>query len=989
MVEQLQQAPTKSLFASVKRVMTTRLASKALVYRRSIASVPSGVDKGLHVVEIREKNWISKIEPPEAAAVHLQNLYLSMLEALAQSCALDTRGCMLEAAQLLLEWYRSKHLRLSKTVYLHVLTTLCVQPDPMLAADALHTLSQLSLEQRVLPAELWLKHPNHFNYFVAALGHPSATTVSKCAVVLAWLLEVAETSSSTNLFALLNPASIAKINSAFTKWHAVYAISDGLERVCASLYCLQMRMRVGRVKLNKQPSKAKQLVDWLVTTVARPSVTIISQHFSHRRSTSSAHVLPKSMGRASRTLLSGLVRNATMRLHPPTPSTSFPAVVEPGVAPTPQPSVAKPPMTSQELLSQHHGALVRPRLSRLRTVRGTMKGKKDHDHFTFVTPETMSEIQRRRSVRRKFEDLLRETQTKYDAVVSLKGDRLETERRRPDDLGVMDGYSKLLALYSDAEDCALRDFVATALSPQLRAFFFDHVQPFGASLHITHHRWFQCWLTYVPILLLITYWLAYGLYMLQRDAPLARLLQFDVSRIHDPVAQGIAIALSQRKNSSERRSNLQHNMKLCAMWAEWPSLTYAPLAVAFKVAKTDGFVRPAIFSFNFNDLYNVATGFQLGRIVIIKFWKRAPARLGRMLVRQSIYPITFDVLYIPITSTLLRVAICPNGDDRIVFLASTSCDCVDRYGVVWAVGSFGFILIYSCAVYYKMYIEPLATTMDFRFETSFQITMVMARTRYKGLPQKSCVVNPLLSLLADSVGLESHGHLAIPMTLAFLGSLTFLLITAYKMQPCIGSGRIANNIRVLSFSSSSYTTLCVLGFLVSQSSITNLYVALSPLPIVWATAWSVNDRRARLFHIPRLTILELLQERATQAKTVGAIAALHANPVSIPEVDHEAIVSLLHKTVRLARTGELHCRLYAARLLWFCHIESFRKAKTVVGECGDDDALPPKLWFKDLHFYGRTASQKPGLTKSRDMLQQLKHVKIRRIEVIGGPVVCA
>ena len=44
-------------------------------------------------------------------------------------------------------------------------------------------------------------------------------------------------------------------------------------------------------------------------------------------------------------------------------------------------------------------------------------------------------------------------------------------------------------------------------------------------------------------------------------------------------------------------------------------------------------------------------------------------------------------------------------------------------------GLFGFVILYASSLYYKMFIEPLGTTMDFRFETSFQIIMVMARTR--------------------------------------------------------------------------------------------------------------------------------------------------------------------------------------------------------------------------------------------------------------------
>ncbi|EQC29480.1 hypothetical protein SDRG_12728 [Saprolegnia diclina VS20] len=478
-----------------------------------------------------------------------------------------------------------------------------------------------------------------------------------------------------------------------------------------------------------------------------------------------------------------------------------------------------------------------------------------------------------------------------------------------------------------------------------------------------------------PIVLLCVYWLAFGVYMLRKDDSTTKLLTFDVARIHDPVAQGIAIALAQRRHTTEKPSHFQHNMKLCAMWAEWPSLSYAPLSVALKVISADEPINSVVFSLNVtNETANVAIACSCAVLVsslwLYKTWRRTDDRL----LRRFAYPITFDVLYIPLASTFLRMAVCPLGHDRVALPDGSTCDCLDRYGFFWAFGSIGFVSIYSCAIYYKMFIEPTGSTMDFRFETSFQIIMVMART-----------LNPLLSMLANSVGLTHHAARAVPLTLAFLASLSFLLLAAYKTQPCIGSGRLPNNIRVLSFSSSLYTTLCVLGFLVAGGPPQNLHYSLALLPLIWVTAWVVNGRRAAKFHIPSLTIVELLHDSTLQAKTVGAIAALHVNPLNIRSKDYEAIIAMAHKTVKIARLRELHCRLYCARLLWFCHIESYRRAGTRVGEPKPELALVPGLWFKDAANEVRVSSRKLLKAKTRNVSTQLSKVKIRHIEHVTDP----
>jgi len=92
------------------------------------------------------------------------------------------------------------------------------------------------------------------------------------------------------------------------------------------------------------------------------------------------------------------------------------------------------------------------------------------------------------------------------------------------------------------------------------------------------------------------------------------------------------------------------------------------------------------------------------------------------------YPITFDLFFIPMMTTFSKLGTCPEGLEHIKLPDGSSCQCINRFGYFWVTGTGGFIILYSCALYYKLNIEKLNTTMDFRFQPGFQIIMAMART---------------------------------------------------------------------------------------------------------------------------------------------------------------------------------------------------------------------------------------------------------------------
>ncbi|KDO25801.1 hypothetical protein SPRG_08744 [Saprolegnia parasitica CBS 223.65] len=498
----------------------------------------------------------------------------------------------------------------------------------------------------------------------------------------------------------------------------------------------------------------------------------------------------------------------------------------------------------------------------------------------------------------------------------------------------------------------------------------------GSGCHKTD--WPACgydWLVSVPVGVLWLVWLIYGG---------TRLLQtlsgfhFDAATIHDPIAQGMAIALSQRKSESRRRPRFQRYMKLGAMWAEWPSFMYTPLTIALKATGAERYVSPLASSLNLpTEAWNLGVVVFCGSVVLV-LRVGASARNQTKWLRRYAYPLVFDTLYIPLVATLVRLGTCPTEFSHIALPNGATCDCVDAFGFFWAAGLTGFLLLYASALYYKMHIEPLATTMDFRFQPSFQIIMVMART-----------LNPILSMLVSDLDLRARRGIALLMGLGFLCCFVLLLVYTYTTQPCIGSGLLPNNIRFLSFSSAVYTTLVVLVVLVANADTTSLYIALTPLPLLWVLAWRHNTRRALHYHIPQQSILDLLCEPSPQAKTVGAIAALYVDATKLHPLELEPILAQLTRLAKRSRNKELLCRAFAIRILWFAHIKNFRKQKLCIGETQDDAVVPPKFWFKDVANPDRAQwTSKAMASRSRlsvvaaSNAASKKRVKLHRIEQV-------
>ncbi|OQR87291.1 hypothetical protein ACHHYP_09224 [Achlya hypogyna] len=471
--------------------------------------------------------------------------------------------------------------------------------------------------------------------------------------------------------------------------------------------------------------------------------------------------------------------------------------------------------------------------------------------------------------------------------------------------------------------------------------------------------WGDCgfeWLHAAPIASFCLVWTLLGGRMLFHSGAAPSLFRRDPAKLHDHIAQGVAIALAQRRYGSLRVQRVQRMLRLSAMWTEWLEFTLAPLNIAFMVTGSPSELYSLLFTLNVaNEPLN------MGFLAALKAMSiRSPCfgfltvAVDDELLERVLYPLVFDVCYISMIATFVRVGTCPSGVTHLQLPGGVSCDCVDLFGFFWAGGLVCFALQYCGALHHKMSIEPLATTTDFRFQPSYQFLIVMART-----------VGPLAAMIVMNIGAHRVAVLVILVCLLFVW--TFLLVYSYTTQPCIGSGSGPNNIRVVTFSSAVYTTLSSISVVIVDGSLRSLLLTLTPLPLVWVIAWHANHRRAERFHIPNISILGLLLHPSPAIAKVGAVAALHMNPTNVISRDHKPIIDQLRHLA--ATASDPSSRVYALRTLWFCVLKSFLDAGTpIVGEM--TAPLPRNVWKKD-----RSNLDRQG----RAVTQPSKRVKLVRV----------
>ena len=280
---------------------------------------------------------------------------------------------------------------------------------------------------------------------------------------------------------------------------------------------------------------------------------------------------------------------------------------------------------------------------------------------------------------------------------------------------------------------------------------------------------------------------------------------------------------------------------------------------------------------------------------------------------KILFPLLYDLLFMSITSTFARMAVCLNGPQYLVLWDGSTCSCLNRYPLFAAIGALGFSVIYFGALEYKSEVEQRGEGLNFRYQPSFQILMVCARAS-----------NPFFSALVSMAVLYPSGDIGgILIACIYLVMVVMLLKHSYQYQPCMGSGLIPNNIRALSFSSSAYLTLSIIivGILkiifpaLDEKVYYILMAVLSLLPMVWILAWKFNSKRAIIFHIPRCPISELLDSNEERVVYTGTIAALHVLATNVSKKEAGKIILRLNSMLVSHRISA-QLQIAVAQTLW-------------------------------------------------------------------------
>ena len=164
----------------------------------------------------------------------------------------------------------------------------------------------------------------------------------------------------------------------------------------------------------------------------------------------------------------------------------------------------------------------------------------------------------------------------------------------------------------------------------------------------------------------------------------------DIVRLHDAGSQGVAVAQAIRFS---KQKDWIRQIKIGAIWLEWPAFTLTPLRVFLHHAGID---FNWDFNFSFDGLTEIALVF-LSIGIVLTFWavKMVVSSNSRTTRFRFLYPVVFDFLFISLTATHIRIGLCISGARFITLPDNSTCQCLNRYPFFAILGGAAFILIGS------------------------------------------------------------------------------------------------------------------------------------------------------------------------------------------------------------------------------------------------------------------------------------------------------
>ena len=249
----------------------------------------------------------------------------------------------------------------------------------------------------------------------------------------------------------------------------------------------------------------------------------------------------------------------------------------------------------------------------------------------------------------------------------------------------------------------------------------------------------------------------------------------------------------------------------------------------------------------------------------------------------------YEFLYISIVSTMvvpIKTHLCVQVRANGTFTNETSAceagsgedsllEILDIFGAMLVL-----TLLFHFAVRY-MLLEKNTQNPSFRYFDMFNVAFHIAK-----------------AVLSAITGLYSH--LPIFVLCAYALSFTLLGYANYHLQPCLGRGRVVNNMRSVLFSGGAYICICGLfayAFVNGGNNGNGTFYATFGfgMCVVGGAAWAINNKRAARFSIPRKSWHEILLRggETLHARTSAAVAArLHIENLGGCFYDGDLLLSL-------------------------------------------------------------------------------------------------
>ncbi|KDO21339.1 hypothetical protein SPRG_13656 [Saprolegnia parasitica CBS 223.65] len=414
-------------------------------------------------------------------------------------------------------------------------------------------------------------------------------------------------------------------------------------------------------------------------------------------------------------------------------------------------------------------------------------------------------------------------------------------------------------------------------------------------------------------------------------------LDSTADELHDIQTQALGVVVARRKRVIFGKSyrDPRRLLMLGAMWSELFGFSYTPgQLVIYQLTQSNiaGLVSgPVQFG-----LFAVFSG--------LLYLLEGPRWLRKCHLRRPKLggPILYDMFFMTFAYTLVNVVGCTNGLDSVALGDNVTCASPERYWMVCSLGLVVFGCFFWGTLKYKKQLASDVYAVSFRFQASFDAMMTCTRTICA-----LTVITVEKALLVLDMWL-----VAVLFGLLNLVHFGALLRYNYKCQPCLGVGLVPNNLRALSFATSCYTTLVSLVISMLQiarhpaeagtAEWTVFFVAIGLYPAVAVTVWRWNRRRAVLFQVPNLSLLDALQHESDRVRAIAAVTVT----LETAERDADTLQAiLLALNDTLWPPEAVFAPAYACQAMWFLWYSNFDLVDHV-SETGASAFVPFGCWVR-------------------------------------------